>query len=254
MKISYSLFPIFLIFSFVSAKAQTITHIPNYQIADSLFSNFASNFANKFFINFAKNTTFQPDSQLDSLTFLSLSPTDFKNHIKDLEQKQLMLLDSFAISNVFDSLGFDSLIKSQLVAKIIYQNNSYLLQHPILNNFFEVQQNEEYSEQIKSFYRISYKDYSLFLDSLEINNENYLPVNEYVTFLDNYLSYQELRFHIFNSAERCTQIDKYWLARLLFTGKVRRFMATRVVQELQKSFSAQELQTVLKDYNQKFTH
>ncbi len=242
MKTSHLLFIISLIFVPILAKSQTRINITsykitNYQIADSLFSNFV--------ITSTKNTISQPDS----LLILSLSPTDFKIHIKNLEQKQLILLDSFAINN-----SFDSLIKSQLAAKIIYQNNNYLLQHPIINGFFEVQQNEEYSEQIKSFYRISYKDYSLFLDSLEVSNESYLLVNEYVSFLENYLVYQEIRFHIFNSAERCMQIDKYWLARLLFTGKVRKFMVAKIVRELEKSFSIQELEPVLKDYHQKFSN
>ena len=206
----------------------------NYLAADSLFTNFA------------KSTDFTPDS----VPLLSKSPAAFKVYSKTLEKKQLLILDTFIRKNLLDSL-----VIRQLRAKITYQNLTFMLQHPLVNGFFEVQQNEEASEQSKAFYRISYNEYGSFLDSVDISNESYLVVPEYITFLDTYTDYQEMRFHVFNSENKCTKFDRYWLVRLLFTGKVRSFMASKVVRNLQQETnSSKELEQILKDFTQKYSH
>jgi hypothetical protein len=222
---------ILLILLFVNVFRLHAQAITNYEIADSLF------------INFTKNIEFCPDS----LPLLSLSPQDFKLYIENLTKKQLIILDSFQTQ-----VSLDMFTKNQLIAKITYQNVTYILAHPIENGFFEVQQDENYSEEVKSFYRESYKDYSLFLDTLEISNNNYLPVKEYLNFLNVYLDYQEIRFHLFNNQINCTEIDRYWLIKLLFAGKVRGFMAKKELIALKNIFSEQDLSTVIKDFRQKY--
>lgn len=203
----------------------------NYAKADSLFAIFT------------KNSNFLPDS----IPTLSIAPKEFIAYIQTIEQRQLHILDSFA-----KQYPVAEMEKEQLKAKICYKNFSHLLQHPIQNGFFAVQQDEDVAEEIKSFYRRSYQDYSSFLDTIEISQEQYLVVPEYIEFLNNYLNYQEIRFHIFNGIEKCNAIDRYWLLRLLFTGKVRKIMAEKIYQELQKTYSSQELMFVRKDFEQKY--
>jgi hypothetical protein len=215
-------FTVLLLFNFF-AHSQ-ILHI-NYTVSDSLFSKILT------------EKLLLPDS----LPTLSLSPLGFKAYINDLQQKQRLCLDTFALQNALTDT-----IYSLLVAKITYQNLTNLLKHPLDNNFFEVQQNEQFTEEIKSFYRQSYHDYSLFLDTIQVSCDDYLLINEYIIFLDSYLDYQEIRFHVFNTVAKCTPFDRYWLIRLLFMGEVRNFMANKEWHYLQENYAGKLVEKLSK--------
>lgn len=213
---------VFLLFlSFYSLSAQSFT----YSVVDSLFS--------------LSLQTHQ--LTIDSLPTLSLSPKSYKLYINELQDKQLNHLTDFALQySLVDSL------KNLLLAKITCQNITNLMQHPLNNGLFEVQQNEDFDETIKTFYRESYKDYNVFLDTIEVNNDSYLAVNEYIIFLEQYLDYQEIRFHVFNQAEKCNLLDRYWLIRLLFVGKVRKFMANKELAHLEEIYEENSLKAIRK--------
>lgn len=197
----------------------------NYSTVDSLFS-----------LSLQTNQL-----EIDSLPTLSLSPKSYKLYINELHEKQLNYLTNFALEyKLTDTL------KNLLVAKITYKNLFYIMQHPLDNGLFEVQQNEDFEEIIKGFYRESYKDYNVFLDTIEVNNDSYLVVNEYIIFLEQYLDYQEIRFHVFNQAEKCNLLDRYWLIRLLFVGEVRKFMANKELAHLEEIYDAKSLQAIYK--------
>jgi hypothetical protein len=178
----------------------------------------------------------------DSLPLLSCSPADFVLYINDLQTQELAAADSFATKHEFDSLT-----AALLFAKITYKNVLALLEHPMKNGFFDVQENSEIDESIKSFYRESYKDYSLFLDTLLINHDFYLQVPEYVEFIEFYLDYQERRYHILNQTD-CPPEDRYWLIKFLFLGQVRKFLAAKELENLLQTQKRESLAAILQDF------
>lgn len=193
---------------------------------DSLFSLFA-----------ARQVLFA-----DSLPLLSCSPAVFVCYINDLQAKELAAADSFATTH-----NLDSLTTALLLAKITYKNVLALLEHPMKNGLFDVQANSEIDESIKTFYRESYKDYSLFLDTLLINHDFYLQVPEYVEFIEFYLDYQERRYHILNQTD-CPPEDRYWLIKFLFWGQVRKFLATKELENLLQTHKRESLAAILQDF------
>ncbi len=183
------------------SQAKPMQVATNYPAIDSLFCEFM----------------ITKSYEADSLPLFSLSPSQFVAHIDTVHLQELTLVKDFARQTTLDSTSIQL-----LVAKITYKNVLALLLHPIANGFFEVQGDENFDETAKTFYRESYKDYSLFLDTLEINNDFYLQVPEYVDFISAYLDYQEQRFWVFNKKENCQPADRQWLAWFLLTGEVRK--------------------------------
>jgi hypothetical protein len=198
----------------------------NQETRDSIFSLFA-----------ARQMLFA-----DSLPVLSCSPSDFVLYINNLQEKELAAADSFATKHKLDSLT-----TALLFAKITYKNVLALLEHPMKNGFFDVQENSEIDESVKAFYRASYKDYSLFLDTLLISHDFYLQVPEYVEFIEFYLDYQERRYHILNQTD-CPDSDRYWLIKFLFWGQVRKFLATKELENLLQTHKRETLTAILQDF------